>query len=166
MEKMIEQKVILQTGDGQEVEVAEEVAIKSHFIKSVIDDSGIEDKIPLPNVKLNILKKVLEYCEYHKKDNPPEIEKPLKSPNLADVVCQWDVKYIDIENTEEIFEIVLAANYLHITSLMELACAKIASLIKGKTTEEIRSTFNIVNDFTKEEEDQIRDENRWAEESN
>ena len=141
------------------------MAIKSQFIKSVIDDSGLDDKIPLPNVKMPILKKVLEYCEYHKKDTPPEIEKPLKSANLADVVCQWDVKYVDIENIEEIFEIVLAANYLHITSLMELACAKIASLIKGKNTEEIRKTFNIVNDFTKEEEEQIRDENRWAEEA-
>ena len=73
----------------------------------------------------------------------------------------------------------LAANYLDIKSLMELACAKIASLIKGtdspiprdfsnslgKTTEDIRKTFNIVNDFTKEEEQQIRDENRWAEEA-
>ena len=48
---------------------------------------------------------------------------------------------------------------------MELACAKIASLIKGKSTEEIRKTFNIVNDFTPEEEEQIRDENRWAEEA-
>ena len=75
---------------------------------------------------------ILEYCEYHKKDTPPEIEKPLKSNNLADAVCAWDVKYIDIENIEEIFDIVLAGNYLHISSLMELACAKIASLIKGK----------------------------------
>ena len=102
---------------------------------------------------MDILKKVLEYCEYHKKDNPPEIPKPLTSPNLADVVTQWDVKYVDIERIEDIFELVLAANYLHITSLMELACAKIASLIKGKSTEEIRKTFNIVNDFTKEEEE-------------
>jgi len=102
---------------------------------------------------MNILEKAMEYCEYHKKDNPPEIEKPLKSKNLSDVVCPWDVTYINIENIEEIFEILLAANYLHIKSLMELACAKIASLIKGKSTEEIRKTFNIVNDFTKEEED-------------
>ena len=37
-------------------------------------------------------------------------------------------------------------------------------MIKGKTPEEIRKLFNIVNDFTKEEEDQIRKENEWAEE--
>ena len=152
MDQDTNSEVVLVTSDGQEITVEEDVAIKSQFIKSVIDDSGLDDKIPLPNVKMPILKKVLQYCEYHKKDNPPEIEKPLKSPNLADVFCQWDVTYIDIENIEEIFEIVLAANYLHITSLMELACAKIASLIKGKSTEEIRKTFNIVNDFTQEEE--------------
>lgn len=38
-------------------------------------------------------------------------------------------------------------------------------MIKGKSPEEIRKTFNITNDFTPEEEDQIRRENEWAEES-
>ncbi len=38
-------------------------------------------------------------------------------------------------------------------------------MIKGKSPEEIRKTFNIQNDFTPEEEDQIRRENEWAEES-
>jgi S-phase kinase-associated protein 1 len=41
------------------------------------------------------------------------------------------VEYINIEKIEEIFDLILAANYLHINSLMELACAKIATLIKG-----------------------------------
>ena len=96
-----------------------------------LKDSGVDDKIPLPNVNIKNLKKVLDYCIYHKKDDPPEIEKPLKSNNLADAVCQWDVDYMNIEKIEEIFELISAANYLDIKSLMELACAKIATLIKG-----------------------------------
>ncbi len=32
---------------------------------------------------------------------------------------------------------------------------------KGKTPEEIRKTFNIKNDFTPEEEEEVR-ENQWA----
>jgi S-phase kinase-associated protein 1 len=36
-------------------------------------------------------------------------------------------------------------------------------MIKGKSVEEIRKTFNIVNDFTPEEEEQIRKENEWCE---
>ena len=36
----------------------------------------------------------------------------------------------------------------------------------GATTpEEIRKTFNIVNDFTPEEEAQVREENKWCEEA-
>ena len=75
---------------------------------------------------------MLQYCEKYKHENPPEIEKPLKSSNLADVVPEFDAKYIDIENLEEVFEIILAANYLDIRPLLDLSCAKIASLIKGR----------------------------------
>ena len=59
----------------------------------------------------------------------------------------------------------MAANFMDIKSLLELACAKVASMIKGKTIPDIRKFFNIENDFTPEEEAQIMDENRWAEES-
>ncbi|CAG8775834.1 13366_t:CDS:2 [Racocetra fulgida] len=37
----------------------------------------------------------------------------------------------------------------------------VANMIKGKSPEEIRSTFNIVNDFSPEEEEAIRRENEW-----
>jgi S-phase kinase-associated protein 1 len=42
---------------------------------------------------------------------------------------------------------------------------QVASLIKGKTPEEIRQPFNSVNDFTPEEEKQVREENKWCEEA-
>jgi hypothetical protein len=35
-------------------------------------------------------------------------------------------------------------------------------LTTGKTPEEIRKTFNIKNDFTPEEEEEVRKENQWA----
>ena len=37
-------------------------------------------------------------------------------------------------------------------------------MIKGKTPEEICKTFNIKNDFTAVEEEQVRKENEWCEE--
>ena len=36
---------------------------------------------------------------------------------------------------------------------------------KGKSVEQLRKHFNIVNDFTPEEEERVMNENRWAEES-
>jgi S-phase kinase-associated protein 1 len=86
-----------------------------------------------------------------------------QSPNMADVVPEWDAKFVDIKQ-ELLFELILAANYMDIKSLLDLTCAKVASMIKGKTPEEIRKTFNIANDFTPEEEAQIREENKWVEE--
>ena len=59
-------------------------------------DTGTEEEIPVPNVKLPILKKIIEYCEKHVSDDPPEIEKPLKSSNLAELVEPFDAKFIDI----------------------------------------------------------------------
>jgi S-phase kinase-associated protein 1 len=64
-----------------------------------------------------------------------------------------------------LFELILAANYLDIKALLDLTCTKVASMIKGKTPEEIRKQFNIVNDFTPEEEAQVREENKWCEDA-
>ena len=94
----------------------------------------------------------------------PEIEKPLRSHNLSDVTTPWYADFVNLDQ-EVLFELILAANYLDIKPLLELACAKVASLIKNRSIPEIRKFFNIENDFTPEEEAQIMEENKWAEES-
>mmetsp|Transcript_43173 Transcript_43173/g.31541 ORF Transcript_43173/g.31541 Transcript_43173/m.31541 type:complete len:163 (+) Transcript_43173:31-519(+) len=157
-------KVKLVTSEGEVVEVEVEVASKSVLIKGMIDDSGVEEEIPLPNVKRSILNKIIEFCNYIKDNTPPEIEKPLRSNNLADVASPWYAEFVNLDQ-EVLFELILAANYLDIKPLLELSCAKVASLIKNRSIQEIRKFFNIENDFTPEEEAQIMEENKWAEES-
>lgn len=56
-----------------------------------------------------------------------------------------------------------AANYLNIQSLLDLTTQTVAELIKGKTPEQIRAEFGIVNDFTPEEEEEIKRDNAWSE---
>lgn len=69
--------------------------------------SGTEDEIPVPNVKSKTLKKVVEYCTMHKDSTPPEIEKPLKSTNLADAgVSEQDLKFLEMD-MESLFELIL-----------------------------------------------------------
>ena len=55
-----------------------------------------------------------------------------------------------------------AANYLDIKGLLDLICKTVADMMKGKSVEEIRKMFNIKNDFTPEEEEEVRKENQWA----
>ncbi|KAH8742682.1 Skp1 family, dimerization domain-containing protein, partial [Diaporthe sp. PMI_573] len=49
-----------------------------------------------------------------------------------------------------------------IKELLDLGCKTVANMIKDKSPEEIRQTFNITNDFTPEEEAEIAQENGWA----
>ena len=61
-----------------------------------------------------------------------EIEKPLKSQVMADVVQKWYADFVDLEQVL-LFELILAANYMDIKPLLDLTCATVASMIKGKT---------------------------------
>lgn len=149
--------------EGKEYEVELEIAQQSVILKNMIEDTGKEGTIPLNNLEIPTFDRILEFCRHYRDAKMSPIEKPLKSNNLADVVDEWYAKFIDLEKMDDIIGLVIAANYLDIDPLTELSCAKLASLIKGKTAEEIRKKFGIENDFTPEEEAQIREENKWSE---
>ena len=151
--------------DGEVVEVERSIAEQSTLVKGLIDDGDIEEEIPLANTKKTTLDKVIRFCEYIKDNAPPQIDKPLRSTELADVTTPWYTDFVNGLEQEELFELILASNYLDIKPLLELTCAKVATMIKNKTIPEIRKFFSIENDFTPEEEAQIMEENKWAEES-
>ena len=128
--------VKLKSSQGEVFEVEEDVACMSQLVKNMVEDSGADEEIPLPNVKTAILSKVLDYCKFHKDAPPAEIQKPLKSANLAECgVREWDVEYVDVEQ-EILFELILAANYLDIKALLDLTCAKVASATSALETVE------------------------------
>jgi len=156
-------KVNLQSSDGVVISVDREVAERSILIKHMIADVGeSEDAIPLQNVTTPVLKKVLEYCDHHRAD-PVALEEEVDDTRKKSTdIEEWDQKFMQVDQ-EMLFEIILAANYMDIKPLLDVGCKTVANMIKGKSPEEIRKAFNIVNDFTPEEEAQIRKENEWAE---
>jgi S-phase kinase-associated protein 1 len=117
------------------------VANMSELVKTMMDEDADEDdgptEIPLPNVKAQVLRKVIEFCEHHLQEPMTEIEKPLKSQNMADVVQKWYADFVDLEQVL-LFELILAANYMDIKPLLDLTCATVASMIKGKTVSRVQ----------------------------
>ncbi|XP_010680409.2 SKP1-like protein 1B [Beta vulgaris subsp. vulgaris] len=151
-------KITLKSSDGETFEVEESVALESQTIKHMVEDDCADNVIPLPNVTSKILAKVIEYCKKH-------VDSPKSSENndrqVDDELKTWDADFVKVDQAT-LFDLILAANYLNIKSLLDLTCQTVADMIKGKTPEEIRKTFNIKNDFTPEEEEEVRRENQWA----
>ncbi|KAL1917151.1 uncharacterized protein VTP21DRAFT_4807 [Calcarisporiella thermophila] len=154
-----QKQVILKSQEGTEFTIDRDIAEKSVLLRNMLEDIGESDAaIPLPNVSAPILEKVIEYNTHHRHTIQQEDESRLRS----DDIDEWDSNFCNVDQGT-LFELILAANYLDIKPLLDLCCKTVANMIKGKTAEEIRKTFNIVNDFTPEEEEQIRKENEWAE---
>ncbi|KAG0720674.1 Skp1-related protein [Chionoecetes opilio] len=115
-------------------------------------DEDEEEVVPLPNVNAAILKKVIQWCTYHK-DDPPLPDDDDNKEKRTDDISSWDADFLKVDQGT-LFELILAANYLDIKGLLDVTCKTVANMIKGKTPDEIRKTFNIKNDFTPSEEEQ------------
>ena len=154
----------LRTSDGALIEENSDLLFRSTTIKGMIDDGGdASEEIPLPDITQGTLIKVIEFLKHVAAGNaPPEIEKPLRSNDLKDVTTDFYASFIDLED-DPVQDIILAANYLDIKELLALGCAKMGSVIRGLTIPEFRKRFNIVNDFTPEEEAEPFDEAKLAE---
>jgi S-phase kinase-associated protein 1 len=145
------------------VEVDEKVARMSQTVANMLDDIGADAPITLHNITSKTLSKVLEYCEYHVNDPVESTDSDDENENKTKEISPWDKQFCEIDQSN-LFELILAANFLDIKPLLDVTCKTVANIIKGKTPEEIRKTFNIKNDFTPEEEEKVRKENEWCSE--
>jgi S-phase kinase-associated protein 1 len=158
---MSAKKIVLKSSDGESFEVEEAVALESQTIAHMVEDDCVDNGVPLPNVTSKILAKVIEYCKRHVEAAASKAEAVEGAATSDDDLKAWDADFMKIDQAT-LFELILAANYLNIKNLLDLTCQTVADMIKGKTPEEIRTTFNIKNDFTPEEEEEVRRENQWA----
>ena len=146
--------VKLQSSDNEVFEVDVEIAKQSEVIRPMVENCDYDDfddePIPLLNVNAAILKKVIEWATHHKDDPPPKEDEENREKRTDDIE-PFDREFLKVDQGT-LFELILAANYLDMKLLLDVLCKTVANMIKGKTPEEIRKTFNIKHDFTPEEE--------------
>ena len=146
---------------NQEVKVLFDAMKLSGTIKALVsydenylddfDITSLENPIPVPVVDTDILNLVIKYCQYHYETDDKDDDKK-----------KWDEEFMKIDD-DQLFDLILAANYLEITPLLDLACQSVANYIKAcKTPSEIRRRFNIKNDFSPSEEEDVQKENSWC----
>ena len=154
--------LVLRSYEGHEFNVEESLASAgSGTLKTMVDEGIVEGGIPLPNVYTKSLIKIIEYWRHHAQEDSDG------SPEKKAAMKEWDEEFLKMDgNKKELFDLIMAANYLDAKPLLDALCKEVANIIKVMSVEEVRSYFNIENDFTREEEDKIRAENAWAFENN
>jgi len=135
----------LTSKDKKEFTVERKHAFISTLVKTSLENDDKAEEVPIPGVTGAILELVVAYMKEHKGVEPPIIEKPLRSKVMKDVCPhKSDAEYIDKigDTRQQLYDLILAANYMDIKSLLHLGCAKVASLIKGQPLEKIKEILD------------------------
>ena len=143
--------VTLRSCDGHLFKVKSRTIDDMITLKNLYIDTG-DSLLPIPNVKGNVLAKVLEYVNGRS---------AITACNTSSMDT-FNKTFTDDLVLQEALHLIMAANYLDYSPLQDAVGAHIASTyISGKTPEEIRQVLGIQNDFSPEEEEQLKLETQW-----
>jgi S-phase kinase-associated protein 1 len=155
-----EKTIKVKSSDGKVIELSTKAASRSKLLSGIIEDYPEDSEFPLNKINGETLEKVKEYLSHYQDSEPRQIEKPLQK-DFKDCVDEWDYKFIGDDNSQ-ILALIFAANFMDIKPLLELAAAKVATLIRGTTTESIRKDFDI-KDISEEEDKQMQKDKSYLE---
>ena len=127
-----EKKWIVVTSDEEMIETAAEVMKMFGSLELECYDGEIGLDITGEQMKF-----IIQYTTLYLEHGSVRDNKQLH--NLED----WEKELISGMNQEKLFQMMLIANRFHIKPLLDVTCCYVASLIKGKTPEELRQQFTI-----------------------
>lgn len=90
----------LQSSDGEIFETEVQIAKCSGTIKTMLEDCGMDEEeeavVPLPNVNSAILRRVLQWANYHK-DDPTPTEDDENKEKRTDDISSWDADFLKVD---------------------------------------------------------------------
>jgi len=135
--------VSMEETDPQKFAINKKAAEMCKLVRSILEGDASATEIPIKKVKGDILALIVEYLKHHNGKVPAEIAKPIRSVKMEKIVeDKWDADFINNMSKKVIFQVILGANYMDVPSLLHLGCAKIATLIKGKSPDEIKQILS------------------------
>jgi S-phase kinase-associated protein 1 len=135
-----EKELTLVASDNESTfKIRETWAKMSKLVCNIVEGDAEADRIQVKQVDKATLKLIVDYLEHHAGKEPAEIAKPIRSVKMEKIVEDtWDAKFINDLPKRSLFQLILGANYMDCKSLLHLGCAKVATMIKGKSPEEIK----------------------------
>lgn len=158
-------KLVLKTKDGRIYEVMDDFRRLSGLVNNFLEDNENAPYVPIveDSCTNEVMSDILRYYEHYRGEinilsDLDSDKKKLK----VDKLSEWDAQLLD-RPYEQIYPLLVVANYFDMTHFIDILCQKIADGFKGLTHIEMREKFNIKNDFTPDEERQVMIENGWIE---
>jgi len=105
-------------------------------LAAVLSDN--DTVLPCKQVESHALKRVVAWLKHHRGVPPPAIAKPIRSAIMSKLTDDWQANFVNELTKKELFQLILAANYMGIKPLLTLTCTKTATMIKGKSPEQIK----------------------------
>jgi S-phase kinase-associated protein 1 len=146
--------ITLKSSDGKVHRASVAAAQLSVILSGMIEEVVTDDEVVIvPLVDGPTLVTVLEYCTKH-----AEVAAAARGTSAvafataSKALEAWDRDFLDRLTMDALHDLFVASNFLEIQGLLNAIAQKAADVIKGKTTEQIRDAFNIVNDLTPEQE--------------
>lgn len=131
----------LESNDYVQFDVPTDSVLMSGTIRNLIDDLDGETDVEVPlEVDGATLQKVIDYLNEHVRDAPERDPKDLTPFDKELFGVRSDNS---IENIQELYLIMEAANYLAIPSLLEASTISVANAIRGRKPEEMRAILQI-----------------------
>jgi hypothetical protein len=151
-------KLLSVSNDGK---VIAEIPFDKTFIKlsglvsdMLEDDEENEDSEITMKYSEETINLCLKFCKLYD-ENPYTIqEEPVRTSDFSELVPRWCSDLLDLKPCD-LLELVKMANFVDINILIDSICIKIATLIKGKNSEEIKLILNIQDEFSKEEKEEF-----------
>ena len=146
--------ITLKSSEDKQFKISEKAAKRAKVFNDLLEDYGKNENIPL-EINSETLESVIKYLEHYENQEPKNIEKPLKSGDLTKVLDTWDYEFISKFSLEKSVDLVNAANYINLDSLLQLSLCRIASEMVDQPIEEVQKKFGIESDMTEEEKKEI-----------
>lgn len=135
--------------DGKRFKLLKKYAVLSRLVKEAMTTDPDTSEMPLPSVSSHILARMVDYLNRCKGVKGEVIEKPLRSKNLAECIKRDDFKWfaawigeLDAACRQDLYDFILAANYMDVDCALNSSCAQVAGLIKGEPLEKIKEILS------------------------
>ena len=119
----------LRSSDNETFQVEEAAALLSKTIKS-----SSSTEITVPNVKAEILGKVVDWCNKH----------AVSEGTKNQLIKEWDAEFLSVDQ-DVLFKLITAADYLQIKELVDQLTQRVADMIKAKTFRTVEMTRRASN---------------------